>query len=318
VRRAAPLLAAVLVLLAASAPQAARAPAGVRRTWTIGGTEREAIVHLPATPGGRPAPSPVVFAFHGHGGRAQYVQRTMAIHEQWPGAVVVYPQGLPTATSRDPEGGRPGWQMLRGGADNRDLRLFDAMLASLRAEGWVDDTRVFATGHSNGAGFTYLLWQERHADLAGVAPVAGTWPLAARLQPLPCMHVAGRADEIVRFDGQERTMAAVRRVDGCAGDGAPWAKDCTRWDSPTGTPFVAMVTDGTHAYPAAAPPLIVRFLREQRAPLAFGPPAPGQPWPRGTPLTPRGPARGTGSPRRRAPARCARSHRRPRSSAPRA
>ena len=288
--RAAWLIAALLALFPAA--PAARAE-GVERTWDVGGTPRTAIVHLPATAGGRPEPRPVVFAFHGHGGRAQNVQRTMAIHRQWPEAVIVYPQGLPTATSRDPQGARAGWQMLRVGPENRDLRFFDAMLASLRADGWVDDTRVYVTGHSNGAGFTYLLWQERHAELAAVAPVAGNWLLAARLPPLPCMHVAGRADAIVAFDSQERTMAAVRRANGCTGEGAPWAGNCTRWESPLGAPFVAMILPGGHEYPRQAPPVIVRFLREQRAPIGFGPPAPGAPWPRGTPVTPPGPARGT-------------------------
>jgi polyhydroxybutyrate depolymerase len=286
----------LLAALVAAWPAAAAHADAAERTWDIAGTPRSAIVHLPATAKGRPEPRPVVFAFHGHGGRAQNVQRTMAIHAQWPDAVVVYPQGLPTATPRDPQGARPGWQMLRGGQDNRDLRFFDAMLASLRAEGWVDDLRVYVTGHSNGAGFTYLLWQERHADLAAVAPVAGNWLLATRLQPLPCMHVAGRADTIVAFGSQERTMAAVRRVDGCTGDGAPWAENCTRWESPLGTPFVAMILPGGHEYPRQAPPQIVRFLREQHAPIGFGPPATGAAWPRGTPLkpgTPRGPAPGT-------------------------
>ena len=47
-----------------------------------------------------------------------------------------------------------------------------------------------------------------------------------------------------------------------------------------GTPFVAMVTNGGHQYPAEAPALIVRFLREHSAPIPCGPPAPGERWPR--------------------------------------
>lgn len=59
-------------------------------------------------------------------------------------------------------------------------------------------------------------------------------------------------------------MAAVRRINGCSEDGGrPWARDCTRWDSPNHAPFVAMIVDGGHEYPKEAPPLIVRFFREQ-------------------------------------------------------
>jgi len=245
----------------------AAAAEGLLRTWTIDGVERTAIVHLPAKEAVR---SPLVLAFHGHGGRAVRVEDSMDFQSHWPEAVVVYPQGLPTKTARDPDGTRAGWQNRVGEEGDRDIRFIDRVVESLRNEGWVDDARVFATGHSNGGGFTYALWNARPGMLAAAAPVAAGSVDAFRLTPLPCMHVAARGDTIVPFAGQERTMAAVRRVNGCEGDGLPWAKDCTRWDSTKRAPFVAMVIDGGHEYPAAAPPLIVRFFREQTRP-ARGP-----------------------------------------------
>ena len=109
---------------------------GARRVWQIEGVEREAIVHLPT---GAPHPCPVILAFHGHGGRAQSVQRSMHFQDEWPEAVVVYPQGLATKTARDPAGARAGWQNRPGENDDRDLKLVDQIMASLRASGWVDD-----------------------------------------------------------------------------------------------------------------------------------------------------------------------------------
>jgi polyhydroxybutyrate depolymerase len=272
------LLRALLAVAAAIAFAPGAASAGPEsRSWRIDGVGREAIVHLPE---GAPRPGPLVLAFHGHGGRARNVQRTMAIHERWPDAVVVYPQGLPTPSARDPKGERTGWQNRPGEQGDRDLRLVDAIVADLRAAGWVDDARIFATGHSNGGGMTYSLWLARHDMLAGVAPVAAGSYSPRALLPLPCMHVAGRNDPIVRFAGQERTMRIVREVNGCSDHPTAWATDCRLYPSRLGTPFVAMVLDGGHEYPPQAPPLIVRFLREQRAPIAFGPPAPGRPWPR--------------------------------------
>ena len=35
------------------------------------------------------------------------------------------------------------------------------MLKSLKQDYKVDEKRIFSTGHSNGGGFTYLLWSER-------------------------------------------------------------------------------------------------------------------------------------------------------------
>lgn len=257
---------------------------GQTRKWTVDGVEREAIVHLPAKTAVK---SPLILAFHGHGGRAANVQRTMLLQDEWPEAVVVYPQGLATKTTRDPEGKGFGWQNRVGEFGDRDIKFVDAITESLRNEGWVDDSRVFATGHSNGGGFTYALWNARPGMLTAVAPVAAGSLDVLKLTPLACMHVAGRTDKIVPFAGQERTMAAVRRINGCTDDdGKPWAKDCTRWDSTKRAPFVAMIVDGGHEYPREAPPLIVRFFKEQSprgtepnrdAPRAEGPSDRG-PW----------------------------------------
>ena len=96
----------------------------------------------------------------------------MDFQSHWPEAVVVYPQGLPTRSARDPEGDRAGWQNRVGEFGDRDIKFVDAIAESLRNEGWVDDARVFATGHSNGGGFTYALWNARPGMLTAVAPVA--------------------------------------------------------------------------------------------------------------------------------------------------
>lgn len=241
--------------------------ASTHRSWEIDGVRREGIVHFPAgTDRATPRRSPLILAFHGHGGSAERVEKSMDFQSHWPEAIVVYPQGLPTKSARDPEGKRDGWQNRVGEEGDRDLRFIDRVVESLRNEGWVDDARVFATGHSNGGGFTYALWNARPGMLAAAAPVAAGAFDVLRLTPLACMHVAARGDTIVPFANQERTMAAVRRINGCDDEGTPWAKDCTRWSSPRGTPFVAMVLDGGHEYPSAAPPLIVRFFREQTRP----------------------------------------------------
>jgi polyhydroxybutyrate depolymerase len=56
------------------------------------------------------------------------------------------PQGLDSVSRRDPQGRNPDWQRLAGDDGNRDLKFFDAMLASMRREYRVDDRRIFSTG----------------------------------------------------------------------------------------------------------------------------------------------------------------------------
>ena len=48
-----------------------------------------------------------------------------------------------------------------GDQGDRDLKFFDEVLSTLKKEYKVDANRVYATGHSNGGAFTYLLWGER-------------------------------------------------------------------------------------------------------------------------------------------------------------
>src|SRR4029079_10010630 len=98
-----------------------------KREWTIDGTTREALVHIPAA--SAPKPYPLVFAFHGHGGSMQNAATMFDYHHVWPEALVVYMQGLNTpGRLTDPEGKKPGWQSAAGFQGDRDLKFFDADL----------------------------------------------------------------------------------------------------------------------------------------------------------------------------------------------
>ena len=147
-------LVALLLLCGPSLLRAADAPQ--RMTWTVDGVEREALVYVPAA--AKNTATPVVFAFHGHGGTMQFAARRYAFHKLWPEAIAVYPQGLKTPGRLvDLEGKLPGWQGKAGDQNDRDLKFFDAMLASLKRDYQIDERRIYSMGHSNGGGFTYLL-----------------------------------------------------------------------------------------------------------------------------------------------------------------
>ena len=262
-----PLLLLLLALppagLAQDTSSSALPPGFQRWEFKLDGVARESLVYLPAT--AKEKLAPVIFVFHGHGGTAQNAARSFAIHRHWPEAISVYMQGLNTpGRLTDPEGKRTGWQMRVGDQQDRDLKFFDAVLARVKQNSKVDGKRIFATGHTNGGGFTYLLWAERGDIFAAVAPSSGmSVESLPKLKPKPAMHLAGETDALVKFDWQKRTMETVRKLNGCDAEGKPWDKSCTLYPSKSGTPFIAYIHPGGHALPAGAYALIVKFFKEQ-------------------------------------------------------
>ena len=236
----------------ASRAWAQAAPPSQVLTWKIDGETREAIVYAPATAAGR---MPLVLSFHGRGDDMQNFQYT-DLHVAWPGAVVVYPQGLST------RGGLSGWQVERESND-RDLKLVDVMLASLREKYSIDADRVYATGFSNGAMFTYLLWAERPAVFAAYAPVAGR--LRATVvpkEPRPLLHVAGERDPQVTFADQTAAMAIAVEVNGVKDKAKRCGDGCTLYGGDTSAPVMTWIHAGGHTYPRGTAERIAKFFRE--------------------------------------------------------
>lgn len=230
------------------------APADVT-SWTVDGQSREATIFAPpvSPPGTR---HPLVLAFHGFGDEMENFQH-IGLHRAWPDAIVVYFQGLPTRDRYR------GWQVERGQNEDRDLKLVDAALASLRKSYPIDDTRVYATGFSNGAMFTYLLWAERPAVFAAYAPIAGR--LRPGVQPAerrPLFHVAGTRDATVRYADQQAAFETAIRVNGVAGQMRPCGGGCTLHGGGTPAPVMVWTHEGGHTIPRGTPERIVSFLRD--------------------------------------------------------
>ncbi|MFO0975103.1 MAG: acetylxylan esterase [Planctomycetaceae bacterium] len=233
----------------------------LRREWQVDGLAREALISIPDN--AKDKPVPLVFAFHGHGGNMRQAARSFHIHTEWPEAMVVYMQGLNTPGQlTDPEGKKPGWQKAVGDQNDRDLHFFDAVLKSLKDEYKVDETRIYSTGHSNGGGFTYLLWSARSDVFAAMAP-SGSAALKLRgtLKPLPVFHIAGENDPLVRYAWQSMMIESLRKDQKC-GDGKPWNKNATEYPSEIGAPVVTYITNQGHKFPEEAPKMIVKFFQK--------------------------------------------------------
>ncbi|YCM42311.1 acetylxylan esterase [Verrucomicrobiaceae bacterium 227] len=254
----------LLITFFAMSPMAFAKNKATRMTWEVNGAEREALVYVPSS--AKKEDVPLVLAFHGHGGRMMGAVRMFRIHEVWPEAIVVYPQGLKTPGKlTDPEGRMSGWQSGAGNQEDRDLKFFDVMLADLSKKFKVDAKRIYATGHSNGGAFTYLLWAERGEKLAAVAPSAAIGDRDLRkAKPLPVMHLAGSNDPLVKFTWQKVMIGAVKRWNGCSERGQEWAELATLYPSEGGTPVVTVIHPGGHGFLASGPELIARFFQSQK------------------------------------------------------
>ncbi len=233
------------------------------RVWTIDGLEREAIVAAPPTASAQP--TPLVFVFHGHGGRMQSIARSYQVPEAWPGAIVVVPQGVNTpGRLTDPQGNKTGWQTSPGDHADRDLRFVDAILESLRQEYQIDERRIYATGHSNGAGFCYLLWATRNDVFAAFGPSAGMIAPSIRnlIRPKAAIIIAGDQDPLVKIKGQRAMIAAIAQINRCkqqpVADGLLQIYDCE-----SSTPLQTFVHPGGHRFEPAAVPAIFEFFKSQ-------------------------------------------------------
>ncbi len=169
-----------------------------------GSKTRTFLVHLP--PGfSERGPLPVMLAFHGGGGSAQGFQKYAGLDAiaDREGFVVVYPDGS----------GRVGRRLLSWNAGGccgyaREARADDVgfalrILADLARELPLDRTRVYATGHSNGAMLAYRLAAEAADRIAAIAPVAGAMQVAsfAPSKPVPVLHVHSVDDPRALYAG---------------------------------------------------------------------------------------------------------------------
>ncbi|RYF22608.1 MAG: esterase [Flavobacteriales bacterium] len=235
------------------------------RTWEIEGNTRKAMVYMPKN--ATIASTPVVFAFHGHGGTMENMFRSRGFEKLWPEAIVICPQGLNTPGAlTDPEGKQSGWQKAVGVLGDRDLKFFDAMLIDLKKGYKVDEKAIFVTGHSNGGGFTYLLWAERGNIFAGLAPTA---TVAGRnmqkLIPKPVLHLFGEKDQLVKVDRQKLTCQQLLKLNNSEAEGVEYARNAKIYNADSANPVVIYASSGGHSYPLEATAVIVKFFKQIKA-----------------------------------------------------
>ena len=167
-----------------------------------GGRDRNYLLHVP--PQGAPgAARPVLLVFHGGGGYAASIQRYSrfdAIADR-EGFLAVYPSGTGSLRRRLLAWNAGTCCGLAADQQVDDVGFALAVLADLARRTPVDSTRVYATGHSNGAMMAYRL-AIATGRVAAVGVVAGgvvtdfTPP-----RPIPVLHIHSVDDPRALYAG---------------------------------------------------------------------------------------------------------------------
>lgn len=224
-------------------------------TFTVEGTARRAFVYVP--PVAAPASGfPVVFAFHGRGDVIDNFE-LVNLHGAWPEAIVVYFQAL------DREG-YPGWQVERGQDGDRDLKMVDVALSTLRGKHRIDERHVYAVGFSNGAAFTFLLWAERPNLFAAYGIVAGRG--RPEVQPKvrkPAILVSGVNDP--GYADHRAGMVNAIVLNGVRTTVVRCGTGCQRYGAGSPATVVTITHRGGHEFPALITDYVATFLKENAA-----------------------------------------------------
>lgn len=183
-------------------------------TLTHQGRTRFYRVHIPPQYDAT-KPTPAVLNFHGFDSNEveQEALSQMSTVADTEGFIAVHPQGLSVQELQgtQPNGGSPAYRSWNAGGccayaqfnNVDDVGFVDAMLSELSSRVCLDSRRIFSTGLSNGAFFSYRLACERSQLIAAIAPVAGMEIFApcSPQRPVPVLHFHGTADNVVLYDG---------------------------------------------------------------------------------------------------------------------
>jgi polyhydroxybutyrate depolymerase len=273
-------------------PGARLAPGDHARALAHGGAARSYLLHVP--PRASSAPLPLVIAFHGGGGNAAGFQRyagldTLADRD---GFLVAYPNG----SSRLFEGRLLTWNAgaccgFAAETQVDDVGFALAVIEDVAEHSALDRSRIYATGHSNGAMMAYRLGAEAAERVAAIAPVAGAMALD-RFAPgraVPVLHIHSVDDPRARYAGgvtetlgraivhrpAEAELARWRQRNGCPE--APAVLEQRTWRAEGDSEHTATLlawapcADGSevrlwkltgagHGWPGAAPVLPERLL----------------------------------------------------------
>ena len=180
----------------------------IDRIIAVNGLQRHYIIHLPPLFNSLKK-LPIIFALHGGGGTAKgavpfYNLEPLADKNNF---IIVYPDAVNKAWSI------PGMASRVKGLDTtaNDLHFINTLLDTMIANYKADPAKVFCTGISRGAMFSYYLADAMNSRITAIAAVCGgiskTQSKTYFLKnAVPVLIINGTADPLVKYDGGYGTL----------------------------------------------------------------------------------------------------------------
>ena len=159
----------LLTIFFATSLQVQRRPT-VMKVLSYNGIDRTYWEHVPISYDGS-QPVPLVIMPHGAGGNGELADRASgwSILAEAHGFIAVFPNGGPWWNAYD-------WVNPRD-----DVGFLMALIDKLKTDYLIDETRVYLTGHSNGASMVISLTFKHTDVLAAIAAASGPWMTGDRM-----------------------------------------------------------------------------------------------------------------------------------------
>lgn len=175
----------------------------IHKTIIVDGLQRQYIIHLPPAFNKLNKLS-LIFALHGGGGTAKgavsfYNLESLADKNNF---IVVYPDAINKAWNI------PGLSSRIKSRDTtvNDLHFMNKLLDTMIADYKADTAKVFLTGISRGAMFSYYLASAMNARVTAIAAVCGgisqtQFQTYSFKNPIPVLMINGTKDPLVKYEG---------------------------------------------------------------------------------------------------------------------
>jgi polyhydroxybutyrate depolymerase len=174
-------------------------------TLTFQGYARSYILHVPPQYDGK-TPLPLVLVLHPFGDNAASFANFTGFSTEADagGFFAVYPQGLNGSWNAG-TCCRPSSQQIFD-----DVGFIQTVLAKLKSDLAVNDSRLYVVGESNGGMLAYRLACDFPQDFAAIAAVSATSVVTERCNatsPVSVMAVHGTADDVIPYNESTRSKS---------------------------------------------------------------------------------------------------------------